>query len=88
MIILACDGCGTQSPNAAGERDADEWMTVTCQSQRQRNRDNQGVRVILCQTCLPRLGNDLPLEDVGVDHGAGHRGHHPSRGSDAGFGGY
>lgn len=77
MIILACDGCGVQSPNAKGERIADDWTNVTFQSQRQRNRDNQGVRLVLCEDCLPKLGSSLSLDHMGVEmpRMPGFRGH-------------
>lgn len=56
MIILACDGCGLQSPDANGQRVADNWITITAQTQTQRRAGLRPRQTVLCETCWLGLG--------------------------------
>ena len=61
MIILACDNCQRQSPNADGQRVADNWVCIEMQYQRDREAKRHGTRIILCETCFPLLGTEVKV---------------------------
>ena len=58
MIILACDGCGQQSPNERGERIADDWVNVNVQTQRQRSGGRSGAQICFCADCFRKLDRE------------------------------
>jgi hypothetical protein len=62
LIILACDACKRQSPDAEGNRVADRWLTVIIQTQSEWERKQQGQRLILCDVCLPLHWTPLTKE--------------------------
>jgi hypothetical protein len=61
MIILACDNCKRQSPNADGLFIAGEWVSISMKRQRDRDRDHAGVRLMLCEVCFPLLGTEVKV---------------------------
>lgn len=61
MVILGCDHCRKQSPDAEGHRIADFWVTVTLQTQAQRDRNFPGTKVLLCDQCFPLLGTEVKV---------------------------